>query len=80
MTRKQASGWPSPRTPTNHLYAWVLRHYPEHGRSVVLYHDSDAASVHNDWFGDRPLLVRLGGYWWKRRHLVPAPPGPELDE
>jgi hypothetical protein len=30
----------------------------------VLYHDSDTASVHNDWFGDRPLLARLGGYWW----------------
>ena len=50
--------------PKNHAYAWIVRYHPEHGRSVVLYRDGDGASVHNDWFGDRPLLDRVGGYWW----------------
>lgn len=25
---------------------------------------SDVSGVHHDWFGERPLLVRAGGYWW----------------
>jgi hypothetical protein len=50
--------------PKNHAFGWAVRYHPEHGRSVVLYRDDDAASVHADWFGERPLLQRLGGYWW----------------
>ena len=50
--------------PKDHAFAWVVRYHPKHGRSVTLYRDEDAASVQNDWFGDRPLLVRAGGYWW----------------
>lgn len=62
---KETGEWMAFTTdPKNHAYGWLVRHHPDHGRSVVLYHDSDAASVYNDWFGDRPLLIRLGGYWW----------------
>jgi len=50
--------------PKNHTYAWVVRHHPDHASSVILYRKGDGASVQNDWFGDRPLLTRLGGYWW----------------
>lgn len=50
--------------PKNHAYAWVVRYHPDHGRSVALYRDDDAAIVQNDWFSDRPLLTRAGGYWW----------------
>jgi hypothetical protein len=50
--------------PQDHAYSWVVRHHPDHGRSVLLYRARDAASVHSDWFGDRPLLTRVGGYWW----------------
>jgi hypothetical protein len=50
--------------PKNHAYAWVVRYHPDHGRSVSLYRDKDGASVQNDWFSDRPLLTRAGGYWW----------------
>jgi hypothetical protein len=51
--------------PQDHRFAWVVRYHPDHGHSVVLYADNDAASVHQDWFGpDRPLLLRRGGYWW----------------
>ena len=50
--------------PKNHTFAWVVRYHPQHGRSVALYHEEDAAVVQHGWFGDRPLLVRAGGYWW----------------
>lgn len=50
--------------PKNHTCAWVVRYHPDHGRSVTLYRDDDAAAVQNDWFGERPLLIRAGGYWW----------------
>ncbi|MEU4807417.1 hypothetical protein [Actinosynnema sp. NPDC023587] len=50
--------------PKNHSYSWVVHHHPAHGRSVVLYRGGDGASAHSEWFGDRPLLTRLGGYWW----------------
>lgn len=62
---KETGEWVAFTTdPQNHAYSWLVRHHPEHGRSVVLYRGRDAASVHSDWFGDRPLLVRVGGYWW----------------
>lgn len=50
--------------PQDHVYSWVIRHHPEHGRSVLLHRGRDAAAEQVDWFGDRPLLTRLGGYWW----------------
>lgn len=50
--------------PKNHSYAWVVHHHPEHGRSVVLYRGGGGADAYSEWFGDRALLTRLGGYWW----------------
>ncbi|SFW11893.1 hypothetical protein [Amycolatopsis australiensis] len=50
--------------PKNHDFAWVLRFHPEHGLSVLLYRDDDGAGAHDEWFGDKALMTRLGGYWW----------------
>lgn len=50
--------------PQDHAYGWAVRYHPDHGRSVLVYRDRDASGVHDDWFRDRPLLTRLGGYWW----------------
>ncbi|MGW6442337.1 hypothetical protein [Lentzea sp. NPDC055074] len=50
--------------PKYNLFAWLVRYHPDHGRSVTVYRASDAASAYQDWFGDRPLLLRAGGYWW----------------
>ncbi|MWA07273.1 hypothetical protein F8568_044490 [Actinomadura sp. LD22] len=37
-------GWVAFTTdPTRKDLAWVVRHHPEHGRSVVLYRDTDAS-------------------------------------
>jgi hypothetical protein len=43
--------------------AWIVRWHPEHGSSVVLYRDADAASAYMTYWG-QPLLFRAGGYWW----------------
>lgn len=45
-------------------YAWLVQYHPQHGRSVLLYRDRDAASAYDRWWTDRPLLQRAGGYWW----------------
>ncbi len=50
--------------PKNPSVAWVIRFHPEHGRSVLLYRDSDATTAYSEWFGEKPLLSRIGGYWW----------------
>lgn len=50
--------------PKNPSVGWVVRFHPEHGRSVLLYRDPDATTAYSEWFRDKPLLVRLGGYWW----------------
>lgn len=50
--------------PKNHAFAWLVRYHPDHGRSVTVYRDKDSASAYQEWFGDRALLSRLGGYWW----------------
>lgn len=50
--------------PKNHAFGWIVRYHPDHGRSVTLYRDSDTSSAYHDWFTDRPLLLRAGGYWW----------------
>src|SRR6185437_14328803 len=41
-------GWVAFTTdPIRHDLAWFVRCHPDHGRSVVLYHDRDIASVHS---------------------------------
>lgn len=50
--------------PKNPSVGWVVRYHPELGRSVLLYRDEDDIAAYDDWFGDKPLLARLGGYWW----------------
>ncbi|QXV63529.1 hypothetical protein CVV72_40935 (plasmid) [Amycolatopsis sp. TNS106] len=50
--------------PKNHDFAWVLRFHPDHGLSVLLYRDDAGSGAHDEWFGDRALMTRLGGYWW----------------
>jgi hypothetical protein len=49
--------------PIRHDLAWCVRYHPDHGRSVLLMQDKDAASMHTDWEGGA-LLFRAGGYWW----------------
>jgi len=57
-------GWVAFTTdPNRHDLAWCVRWHPEHGRSVVLYRDEDAASIHMAWWGPA-LLFRASGYWW----------------
>ncbi|MEU9025876.1 hypothetical protein [Actinomadura sp. NPDC048394] len=60
-------GWGAFTTdPTRKDLAWVVRHHPEHGRSVVLYRDTDASPVDSLLMWEEPagLLYRAGGYWW----------------
>jgi hypothetical protein len=57
-------GWVAFTTdPIRHELGWCVRWHPLHGRSVVLYRDSDIASVHMAYWGPA-LLFRSGGYWW----------------
>lgn len=64
-TEKRTGQWAAYTTdPKNHAFAWLVRYHPEHGRSVTLYRDGDGSSAYQEWFGDRALLSRLGGYWW----------------
>ncbi|MGW4033948.1 hypothetical protein ACWEFL_32415 [Streptomyces sp. NPDC004838] len=59
---RQAGGWRAFTTdPLRHDLAWCVRHHPDHGRSVLLVRDADAAVMHTDWHGG-PLLFRAGGY------------------
>lgn len=60
-------GWVAFTTdPTRNDLAWVVRHHPEHGQSVVLYRDTDASPVDSLLMWEEPtgLLYRAGGYWW----------------
>jgi hypothetical protein len=43
--------------------AWVVRWHPQHGRSVMVYRDGDAAGEYMT-YTDEALLFRSGGYWW----------------
>lgn len=62
--RVRAGGWVAFTTdPARHDLAWCIRWHPRHGRSVVLYSDDEAASVHTILDGPA-LLFRSGGYWW----------------
>lgn len=62
--RVAEGGWVAFTTdPARHDLAWCVRWHPDHGRSVVLYRDGEAASVHVVWQGPA-LLFRSGGYWW----------------
>lgn len=57
-------GWVAFTTdPIRHELAWCVRWHPLHGRSVVLYRDTDIASVHMSYWSPA-LLFRSGGYWW----------------
>lgn len=59
-----ADGWVAFTTDQfRHDLAWVVRGHPEHGRSVVLYRDTEASSVYMVYWSG-PLLFRSGGYWW----------------
>lgn len=61
---EQGGGWLAFTTdPYRHDLGWAVRYHPDHGRTVLLYTDSDAAGVHMDWWNDT-LLWRSGGYWW----------------
>jgi hypothetical protein len=65
--RSRHGGWVAFTTEERrHDLAWVVRWHPEHGRSVVLYRDEDASSVHSILMWEEPaaLLFRAGGYWW----------------
>jgi hypothetical protein len=46
--------------------AWFVRFHPEHGRSVMLVRDEDAASQQHTFAFElrTALLFRSGGYWW----------------
>lgn len=62
---RQTGEWAAFTTdPKNPTLGWVVRWHPEHGHSVLLYRDNDATNAYSEWFNDRPLLSRLGGYWW----------------
>lgn len=57
-------GWVAFTTdPIRHDLSWCVRYHPDHGRSVLVYRDNDAGSVHMDLWGPT-LLFRAGGYWW----------------
>jgi hypothetical protein len=57
-------GWVAFTTdPLRPDLGWVVRWHPVHGRSVVLYRDTDVASAYMS-YQDEALLFRAGGYWW----------------
>lgn len=59
-----SQGWAAFTTdPIRKDLGWAVRWHPEHGRSVVLYRNSDTAGVHDTW-RRHALLFRSGGYWW----------------
>ncbi|SBW24496.1 hypothetical protein FDG2_4180 [Candidatus Protofrankia californiensis] len=59
----EGKGWTAFTTdPIRHDLAWCVRHHPDHGRTVLLYRDNDASTVHAGW--KAALLFRAGGYWW----------------
>ncbi|MGH1552446.1 hypothetical protein ACRAWF_11055 [Streptomyces sp. L7] len=49
--------------PIRHDLAWVVRHHPEHGRTILVVRDKDASPWHSNRWGPQ-LLFRQGGYWW----------------
>jgi hypothetical protein len=62
---RESGGWIAFTTdPTEHDFAWVVRWHPDHGRSVVLYRDSDSSDVHATLTQNPALLFRQGTYWW----------------
>lgn len=62
--RCRGGGWEAFTTdPICHDLAWCVRWHPDHGRSVLLYRDDDAAQAYELWYGTQ-LLYRSGGYWW----------------
>jgi hypothetical protein len=60
----QDGGWVAFSTdPQRHDLAWCVRWHPDHGRSVLLFRNDDAAGMHTV-LGGAALLFRAGGYWW----------------
>lgn len=61
---RDGGGWIAWTTdPLRYDLAWMVRWHPDHGRSVVLYRDADAAPAGTVYL-EGPLLFRAGGYWW----------------
>lgn len=63
MSRSEGSWIAFTTDPIRQDLAWVVRHHPEHGRTVLLVRDQDASPWHSSWWGPQ-LLFRQGGYWW----------------
>ncbi|MEU8138627.1 hypothetical protein [Streptodolium elevatio] len=63
-TEQGGAWWAFTTDPIRPDFAWVVRHHPVHGRSVMLYRDADASPSHMGWWSERPVLERCGGYWW----------------
>lgn len=60
-------GWLAITTdPLRHDLGWVVRWHPVHGRSVTVYLDPEAFSLHEamKFEAKTGLLFRSGGYWW----------------
>lgn len=65
--RCRSGGWVAFTTdPLRYDLAWVVRWHPEHGRSVVIYRNENASSIHTILMFEAPtaLVFRAGGYWW----------------
>jgi hypothetical protein len=63
--RSRSGGWAAFTTEMRRPeLAWCVRWHPEHGRSVVLMRNDQAANLHDVTTWDPPLLFRSGGYWW----------------
>lgn len=61
--RPDREDWTAFTTIPDHPHlAWSVRHYADHGSTVTLVADEDAASMHN--LMAAPVLTRAGGYWW----------------
>ncbi|WCT06166.1 hypothetical protein [Rhodococcus qingshengii] len=57
--------WAFTTDPVRHDIEWVVRHHPDHGRSVMLFHgNDDARTMHDRWDAQGALLFRSGEYWW----------------
>jgi hypothetical protein len=61
--------WAFTTDPRRPELAWAIHYHPDHGRTVVLVRDEDAAGLHELWAAwdsgrPSPLLFRSGGYWW----------------
>lgn len=57
-------GWRAFTTiPSHPELAWVVKHHPQHGTSVILVDDEDAPAEYTA-DTETALIQRYGGYWW----------------